>query len=183
MNGESAEVMECKQGNMKLLIQISLVLAMIGVTGCMSQKPSQDMQTEAGRSGAANWLERQFADLHRCTPSSLYFDPETKASNDRFLERIGYQAKLVNDTFAKFDIADDFYGVRAVQLAIPSGTNSIYEIRVNANASRLADAIQKRTGTRLDIYRSTFKATSAVAYIIPDGDDGARFVCATFVGE
>lgn len=168
---------------MKTLIKMIIVVAVFGATGCVRQQSSSNRESGLWEKRSALWLERQFPQLTNCTPSDLYFDPEAKNSNGRLLERKGYHAGFLDEQFARFEIAENFYGERAFQLAIPTGTNSIYEVRVKAGAKKLADAIQKRTGVRLEIYRAGFKAVSATAYIVPDGEDQSRFVCATFVGE
>ena len=135
-----------------------------------------------GEIANANWLERVFPSMDNCTPSDFYFDKEAKRSNSGFLEKNGYRAYKIDEYTAKYKIREKFFDLDATEIAIPSGTDSLYTVTVQVGVKSLAEIIKNKTGYRSPVYSKEFKAQSAMAYLVPEGTNKSTFVCFTFDG-
>jgi hypothetical protein len=127
-----------------------------------------------------NWLEDIFPSMNNCTPTNFYFDEKSKKSNNGVLEKNGYYPYKIDKYIAKYKISEKFFGYDATEIAIPSGTDSIYTVTVQIDAKNLAEAIKSKTNYRLSFYSKKFKAQSAMAYLIPERTGKSTFVCFTF---
>lgn len=126
------------------------------------------------------WLERLFSKIHNCTPQSLYFDKNTKSTNNGFLESLGYFPYTVDSYLAKYKINEKFYGLDAIEIGIPSGTYSIYTVTVTGNISELSKKILEKTGIHTKFYKTSFTAKSGIAYLSAVNKNTSQFLCVTF---
>lgn len=128
----------------------------------------------------SNLIEQQFPQVNNCTPTNLYYDKETKKSNNVLLEARGYSAYKIDNFSAYYRVNEKFFGLRAYELSIPSNTDSLYTVKVNSNVEVLQESLKKSTGVKLNIYRKGYKPQSGIAYLIDDGEKKSTFVCFTF---
>lgn len=135
-----------------------------------------------GKELSSNWLEKFFPSVTKCTPDSFYYDKNAQRSNNGVLGKLGYSPYKIDDYVARYRINENFHGLPATEIAIPSGTDSVYSVTVSSGVRVLSDAIHKKTGKRLQIYNQRFKATSGVAYLISEDKQKTSFVCFTFQG-
>lgn len=135
-----------------------------------------------GEKISSSWLEEIFPSVTKCTPDSFYYDKNAQRSNNGVLEKLGYSPYKIDDYVARYRINENFHGLSATEIAIPSGTDSVYSVTVSNGVRVLSDAIHKKTGKRLQIYNQRFKATSGVAYLISEDKQKTSFVCFTFQG-
>lgn len=150
--------------------------------GCWVLIAINDQSISAEEKVVHNWLDMLFPSATKCTPNNFYYDKNTKRTNNGILEKLGYSPYKVDDHTAKYKIHEKFYGMDAIEIAIPSGTDSMYVITVSNGAKDLFEAILKKSGERLDIYRNGFKARSGVAYLISVNEKESSFVCFTYEG-
>jgi hypothetical protein len=127
-----------------------------------------------------SWLQEIFTTPNKCTPKNLYYDKNLNASVDKIMEEKGYLPYSIDDQLAKYKIHESFYGLKAIELAIPSETDSIYAVTINSNAATLAKNIKTKTGVTLNIYSPTMKVKSGEAYIVPDSTTTSTYICFTF---
>ena len=128
------------------------------------------------------WLKRVFPSINNCTPNNFYFDQKIKRSNNGGLEINGYRAYKINQSTANYRIREKFFGFNATEIAIPSGTDSVYTVTVRTSAKSLAEAIKAQTAHKPSLYNKEFNAQSAVAYLVPEETNKTTFVCFTFDG-
>ncbi len=126
------------------------------------------------------WLESLFPMMDNCTPRSFYYDKNVKSSNYSVLEKNGYHPYKIDEYTAKYKVDEKFFGFVATEIAIPSGTDSIYTVTVNGNAKNFAKAIKIHTGYTPSIYNNKFKSKSAKPYLVPEVGNKTTFVCFTF---
>ena len=126
------------------------------------------------------WLERLFSKINNCTPQSLYFNKNTKSTNNGLLESLGYFPYTVDSYLAKYKINEKFYGHDAIEIGIPSGEHSIYTVTVTGNISELSKKILEKTGIQTKFYNPKFTAKSGIAYLSAVNKNTSQFLCVTF---
>ena len=138
-----------------------------------------DQSLAVTKTANSNWIENLFPSMYDCTPYTFYFDLKTKKSSNSFLEKNGYSPYSIDKHLAKYKIREKFFGFDATEISIPSGTDSIYTITIQASSKDLAKIINKKTGSRPHIYKKEFQPQSAFAYLVPEGKDKSTLICFT----
>lgn len=144
--------------------------------------PTGDQSLAMGDHDDVNWVEKIFPSMDNCTPGSFYFDLKARRSNNGIPEKYGYHAYKIDEYTATYKVRGRFFGLNAIEISIPSNTDSIYTVTVLASGKSLADAIKSTTTHSLPLYSKKFKAQSAKAYIVPEGENKSTLVCFTFNG-
>lgn len=139
-----------------------------------------DLSLRTNREIPYNWLDIIFPSIVDCTPKSFYYDKNEKRTDNGILERLGYFPYRIDAVTARYKIHEKFYGLDAIEIAIPSGTDSVYVITVLNGAKDFSETIMKKIGQRPQIYNENFKVRSSVAYLISDDKKISSFVCYTF---
>lgn len=119
--------------------------------------------------------------MSNCTPrNGFYFNADTKRTNSGLLEGKGYSPYKVDAHTARYKIHEKFFGLDAIEIAIPSSTDSVYAVVVSGDVKQLSRAIFDNTGKKLRVVGKGFKAKSGVAYLAVEHANEAMFVCFTF---
>lgn len=109
-----------------------------------------DVQSPSkGEKLSSSWPEKIFPPVTKCTPDSFYYGKNAQRSNNGVLEKLGYSPYKIDDYVARYRINENFHGLPATEIAIPSGTDSVYSVTVSSGVRVLSDAIHKKTGKRL----------------------------------
>lgn len=170
-NGNRCLVRKTRRFELRQVAVLFFSLVMIFVQGCHASDEAQ----------ADKWIEGLFPSMSSCTPqTAFYFDASTKRSNNGLLERKGYSPYKVDAHTARYKIREKFFGIDAVEIAIPSSTDSVYAVTVSASVKLLSKAVLAKTGKKLRVVDSGFRPVSGVAYLATERADEAMFVCFTF---
>jgi hypothetical protein len=153
-----------------------------GETDLSSADSPARSNIKAGSENKSDWLAGVFPSMDNCTPHHFYYDVYKKRSANGILEKNGYQPYNVDSQIAKYKIKEKLYGLSATEIAVPSGTFSVYAITFTVSAERLSDVIKGKTGYKLEIYRTNFKERSGIAYIFPVKQNISKLICVTFDG-
>lgn len=146
-------------------------------TGCWTLTKIEDWFIPA--SHQSSWLVNIFPRIKACTPTNLYYDRDTKASVNNYVEHKGYKNPKLDNVSATYAIQEKFYTLDAKELSIPSGSDSIYTVTVLASSQQLASKIFEITGQKIDVSKGK-PAQSGKAYLISEGKNQSKFVCFTF---
>jgi hypothetical protein len=126
-----------------------------------------------------NWLEwTYFQRPASCLPLTFYYDADRKQSNTGILEKLGYAPYKTDQEYAYYTIHENFYGLEATELIIPSYGFS-HSIVVASDAHTLADAIFKRTGIKSRIFTPEIpvQVEDEVAYLFSKDNNQSFLIC------